>query len=111
MNPLFTLAAGIVVGVLGVRSGRRAASGRSTAGKTVPSDRSVRAEVVNAGDELRRTAVSGLSALEKGSKNLRQRLHDDEPSEPAPSAPPTKARKRTRKASNISSGGQGKDKS
>lgn len=83
MNPLFTIAAGVVVGILGVHQGQRAVARRSNVVKTDPDINAIRNRVVTAGEALRQAAIAGLSAVEKRSGGLRQRL-DDEPDASAP---------------------------
>lgn len=79
MNPIVTLAAGAVLGALGVRYGlrrdpRAAIRSGGQAGTAL-----LRDGIDRAGDQLRGAAISGLSAVEAQSGALRQRLEGAAP--------------------------------
>ncbi|NPD15002.1 hypothetical protein HOY34_07265 [Xinfangfangia sp. D13-10-4-6] len=74
MNPIVTLAAGIVLGALGIRCGQKVGSGKAISDKTAAGTALLRGGLQRAGNDLRGAAVSGLSLVEKQSGQLRQRL-------------------------------------
>ena len=104
MNPIVTLAAGIILGALGVRYGQRLGSGKAISDKTAAGTALLRDGLQRAGDELRGAAVSGLSVVEKQSGQLRQRLEGSAGEavvEPVAEAPkqPIRAKRSPRKSS------------
>lgn len=104
MNPIVTLAAGVVLGALGVRYGQKLGSSRAISDKTAAGTALLRDGLQRAGNDLRGAAVSGLSVVEKQSGQLRQRLEEsagEAAAEPAADASeqPARAKRSSRKSS------------
>ena len=87
MNPLFTLAAGVVVGVMGVRLAKSADSQKAMQ-STAAGRETLRTGLNQARSGVREAAVSGLKTIESTSAALRQKLENMSPKElpdiPAP---------------------------
>lgn len=86
MNPIVTLAAGIVLGALGIRYGQKRGSLRAIRQSGETGTALIRGGLDRAGNQLRGAAVSGLAVVEKQSGQLRQRLEGG-PEEPVPEPP------------------------
>ena len=96
-DPILTLAAGVVLGALGVRYAlQRDANSAIRSGKEAGTAL-LRGGIDRAGGQSRGAAISGLAAVETQSCALRQRLEGVPAAEPKP-ARPAKRATRTAKA-------------
>lgn len=77
MNPIVTLAAGIVLGALGVRYGRKAGPLPALRNRKDAGTALIRDGLDRAGSQLRGAAITGLSVVEKQSGQLRQKLEGE----------------------------------
>lgn len=92
MNPIVTLAAGIVLGALGVRYGQRRRPLTAIRDSKDAGTALIRDGLDRAGSQMRGAAISGLSVVERQSGQLRQRL------EGVVAAPEPEAPKKTSRA-------------
>ena len=74
MHPLFTLVAGVVVGVMGVRLTKSANAQKALQLTAARGGETVRTGLDQARSGVREAAVSGLETIEKTSAGLRRKL-------------------------------------
>lgn len=83
MNPIFNLMAGIAAGAIGTRLWKQNVSRQAIEAKMESGTDAVRSRLTQAGEGMRAAAVSGLSAVERGSGDIRRRI-EAPPVEPEP---------------------------
>ena len=86
MHSLFTLVAGLVVGVMGVRLAKSADARKALQSSAARSGETVRTGLNQARTGVRDAAVSGLKTVEKTSVALQRKLNNTAP-EKAPDTP------------------------
>ena len=86
MHPLFTLVAGLVVGVMGVRLAKSANARKALQSTAARGGETVRTGLDQARTGVRDAAASGLKTIEKTSVALQRKLNNTAP-EKAPDTP------------------------
>ncbi len=81
MHPLFTVIAGVAVGVMGVRLTKSASTRRALQSTTATGRETVRAGLNQTRGAVRGAAVSSLKTIEKTSAALREKLDNTSPKE------------------------------
>ena len=81
MNPLFTLIAGVAVGVVGVRVAKSANTRKVLQSTAATGGETVRTGLNQAQSGLLDAAVSGLETIERTSAALRRKLNNTPPEE------------------------------
>ena len=79
MHPLFTLAAGLAVGIMGVRLAKSANARTALQRTTSAGGETMRTGLSQARRGVREAAVSGLKTIEKTSVALQRKLDDSSP--------------------------------
>ena len=79
MHPLFTLIAGLAVGVMGVRLAKSANTRKALQSTAATGGETVRTGLNQARSAVRDAAVSGLQTIEKTSAALREKLNNTPP--------------------------------
>lgn len=88
MNPLFTLFAGITVGVMGVRLVKSSKLPRVLQSTALTGSQAVRTGMNQAGSGARGAAVLGLQSVEKTSAALQRKLNTTLPEETSDTSAP-----------------------
>ena len=79
MHPLFTLAAGLTVGVMGVRLAKSASARKALQSTAATGGETVRIGLNQARSGVRDATISGLETIEKTSSALRRKLNNTPP--------------------------------
>jgi hypothetical protein len=79
MHPLFTVTAGLVIGVMGVRLAKSANARKALQSTAARGGETVRTGLNQARTGVRDAAVSGLKTIEKTSATLQRKLTDTPP--------------------------------